>query len=364
MQRIRFARTLIACALAAGAAMASAAGPLVAADAGARGAQGITDVQRARLAEKLQLIDRIVHVAEASEDTRGLSVERQNWLRESLYMMSLDAVRALGVPSTFAATRDGIRTAQKIAAKALGDASNDLVYRPITPCRYIDTRVTGVPVGSSPYSVDLGVTGSTYGGSGGCNPVVASGVANADDFAAISMNVAIVNPQFFPGFIGARPAGSPLVTALVNWYQGGAIVQASNAAVVTTKQGAGDEIEFFGTPTDLVVDIMGVFTRPDATALDCQSPSPGQAGLGTANVPPGSSFTDLFQAPACAAGYAAVSLGCEYGPVAPAGLALTSAGVPDPATGFVACSWFNGSASTLDKSNFHIHTRCCRVPGR
>jgi hypothetical protein len=364
MQRFRFARTLIACTFAAAAAVASAAGPLVSTDAGARDAQGISDVQRARLAEKLQLVDRIVQLAERSEGTTGLSPERRSWLRESLYMMPLDTVRSLGAPSGFAATRDAIMAAQKIALKALGDPGSDLVYRPITPCRYIDTRVTGVPVGSSPYSVDLGVTGATYGGSGGCNPVVASGVANADDFAAISMNVAIVTPQFAPGFIGARPAGSSQVTALVNWFQTGANVQASNAAVVTTKQGAGDEIEFFGTPTHLVVDVMGVFTRPDATALDCQSPSPGQAGLGTANVPPGSAFTDLFQAPACAAGYAAVALGCEYGPVAPAGLALTSVGVPDPATGFVACSWFNGSASTLDKSNFHIHTRCCRVPGR
>ena len=364
MHRFRFARTLIACTFAASAAVAAAAGPLVAIDAGTRGAQGITDAQRARLAEKLQLIDRIVQAAERSEGTQHLAPERLNWLRESLYMMSVDTIRSLGVPASFAASRDAIRTVQKVAPKALGDPSLDLVYRPITPCRYIDTRVTGIPLGSSPYSVNLGVTGASYGGSAGCNPVAASGVANADDFAAISMNVAIVTPQLAPGFVGARPAGSSQVTALVNWFQTGANVQASNAAVVTTKQGAGDEIEFFGTPTELVVDIMGVFTRPDATALDCQSPSPGQSGLGTANVAPGSSFTDLFQAPACAAGYAAVALGCEYGPVAPAGLALTSVGVPDPATGFVACSWYNGSASTLNKSDFHIHTRCCRVPGR
>jgi len=363
MQRLRFARALATCAFAAGAVAAGAA-PLVSVDAGARGAPGIGDVQRARLAEKLQLVDRIVHVAEQTDGPQGLSPERRNWLRESLYMMPLDAVRALGVPQGFAASRDAIAAMQKVAPKALGDASLDLVYRPITPCRYIDTRVTGVPVGNTPYSVDLGVTGATYGGSAGCNPVAASGVANADDFAAVSMNVAIVTPQFAPGFIGSRPAGSSQVVALVNWFQVGANVQASNAAVVTTRQGAGDEIEFFGTPTHLVVDIMGVFTRPDATALDCQSPSPGQAGLGTANVPPGSVFTDLFQAPACAAGYAAVALGCEYGPVAPAGLALTSLGVPDPATGFVACAWFNGSAGTLNKSDFHIHARCCRVPGR
>jgi hypothetical protein len=361
MQRLRFGSALAASAIAAGAAMAGAA-PLTSVGPGA--ASGISDVQRARLAEKLQLVDRIVHVAEQAEGAKGLSTERRSWLRESLYTMSLDAIRTMGTPQGFAASRDAIAAARKATPKALGDAALDLVYRPITPCRYIDTRITGVPVGNTPYSVNLGVTGATYGGSGGCNPVAATGVINADDFAAVSMNVAIVNPQFAPGFIGSRPAGSAQVVALVNWYQTGANVQASNAAVVSTKQGAGDEIEFFGTPTDLVVDIMGVFTRPDATALDCQSPSPGQSGLGTANVPPGSAFTDLFQAPACAAGYAPVSLGCEYGPVAPAGLALTSAGVPDPATGFVACAWYNGSASTLDKSDFHIHTRCCRVPGR
>ena len=363
MKAFRFSRTALAFSLCVSATAALGAAPIASLDATARASTSINDAQRARLSEKLQLVDRIVRAAEQGEGT-GLATERRNWLRESLYMLPLESIRTLGASQGFAATRDALLKAQRESSKALGDPSKDLVYRPITPCRYIDTRVTGVPVGSSPYSVNLGVTGATYGGSGACNPVVAAQVNNADDFAAISMNVAIVTPQFAPGFIGARPAGSTLVTALVNWFQVGANVQASNAAVVTTKQGAGDEIEFFGTPTHLVVDIMGVFTRPDATALDCLSPSPTAAGLGTANLPSGTSFTDLFQAPSCSLGYTAVALGCEYGPVAPDGLSLTSVGVPDPATGFVACSWYNGSGTTLNKQDFHIHTRCCRVPGR
>src|SRR5439155_22106703 len=112
------------------------------------------------------------------------------------------------------------------------------VYRPIPPCRYIDSRnVLGPISGSRTY--DLDGTGSPWGGSASCNPVTASGVLNADDFAAVAINVTIIGPTGAPGFIGARPVGSPNTTSLVNWFQAGATVQPASAGVISTFQGLG-----------------------------------------------------------------------------------------------------------------------------
>ena len=320
---------------------------------------GITDAQRARLAERLRLAEQVVRVVDADARSATVTAERRQWLLDSLYLMPLEKLRAMGTPPTFDAAAAAVAAAgaQKTSTKALGDAASDLVYRPITPCRYIDTR--NVPQ-TLPATFNLGTTGNVYGGSAACNIVTASGVANADDFAAVSMNIAIVNPNFAPGFLGARPNGSVNSTALVNWYQVGPIVQASNAGVVTTAQGAGDEIQFFGTQTQFVVDVMGVFTKPDATPLDCTTVT--TAGTGT--FPTGGDSLFFNVPTVCPSGYTGVAVGCEYGPTAAPGLALISVGVADPLTGFLTCVWRNETGTTLNYSNFHTHTRCCRVPGR
>jgi len=342
--------------------------PMSSADAPATSADtpAITPAQMARLNEKLRLVEQVVGAAEKS-DPNSMTPERRRWIRESLYALPLEQLRAIGVPGGFDAVRKTITASDLPQLKALGSTTSDLVYRPIIPCRYIDTRVLGTPVEPPPVgslSVDLGTTGATYGGSGGCNILTASGLPNASEIAAVFMNVGIVNPQFAPGFFGARPAGSSNSTSLVNWYQAGAGVQASDAAAVTTSGGATgtNQVEFFGTPTDLVVDILGVFTRPDATALDCTTVV--QTGVGTNNVPTGGAFNDFAVAPACpSSSYTLVAVGCEYGPTPPGGLELSSS-AGDPGAGFFACVWFNNSGSTLSKSNFHVSSRCCRVPGR
>jgi hypothetical protein len=357
--RIRLAVAVATIGIAASVGAAGAPAP-------AASATSITPAQVARLNEKLRLVEQVVGAAEKA-DPGSMTPERRRWMRESLYAMPLEQIRAMGVPGAFEAVRRTITASDAPQLKSLGSTGTDLVYRPITPCRYLDTRVLAAPVEPPPVgslSVDLGKTGASYGGSAGCNILTASSLPNASEIAAVFLNVGIVNPQFAPGFFGARPAGSSNATSLVNWYQAGAGVQASDAAAVTTSGGATgtNQVEFFGTPTDLVVDVLGVFTRPDATALDCTTVV--QTGVGTNNVPTGTVFNDFAVAPSCPSiSYAIVSVGCEYGPTPPGGLELSSS-AGDPGAGFFACVWFNNSGSTLSKSSFHVSSRCCRVPGR
>lgn len=50
----------------------------------------------------------------------------------------------------------------------------DLVYKPISPCRFIDTRSVGGPINGT-RSFNLNLTGATYGGQAACNPIALIG---------------------------------------------------------------------------------------------------------------------------------------------------------------------------------------------
>src|SRR5438105_2556040 len=164
-----------------------------------------------------------------------------------------------------------------------------------------------------------------------------------------------------PGFLGIRPVGSTNQTSVLNWNVSSPFAQDANTTVVAMDQSsATDEFEVFDSAgsVHLIIDIMGIFTAPAATALDCTTVVTNGAGT----VPNGVTFP--FPTPTtCPAGYAGVAIGCEYGPTPPTGLTLTSVGVADVTTGFLTCLWRNDSSGTLSGTDFHTHTRCCRVPG-
>ena len=193
-------------------------------------AQPATAVQQAMLAEKLAIADRLM---QAAVEGREVTVDYRMWLLESMYRAPLSELRAIAAGSG----PDAIVRAVTKAAKApqkLGAASTELVYYPITPCRYIDTRNVGGPLTHLAASISR-APATRYGGSAACDPKAAVG-GNEDTIGALAINVAIVSPTTAPGFVGVRPAGAVNTSALVNWYAAGANVQASNAGVVTTNQ--------------------------------------------------------------------------------------------------------------------------------
>lgn len=312
----------------------------------------ITAEQRAMLAEKLRIINQIVHSADADMNLQQISSERRRWMLESMYALPLAQVQAISARGSFdALAKDvakAVSTSQKPSAK-LGQASSELVYFPITPCRFIDTRNVGGPIAGS-RAFDLDTNGGTYGGSAACAPVSNAGLSTSGDAAAIAMNVAIVSPTAAPGFIGARPFGTANTTALVNWYQSGASVQASNAGVIGIDQDSGvaNEIEFFGSPTQIIVDVFGLFASSTATALDCVQTS--STTIAVAN-----GGSDFVNPPACTAGYTQTGITCENDD------ATFSTYMVRTALGGPTCRFRNFSGGTV---NISSHAICCRVPGR
>ena len=324
----------------------------------------ITAAQRERLALRLALVEQIVRAVDADLNKADNAKARRQWLLESLYSMPLESLQTIGVSPTFSAVSDAVsRASRSSTAKALGSATSDLVYKPLTPCRFVDTRVVGGKISGS-RTFDISQNGNVYGGDVNCNIVTLAGVAD-DQVGAVAMNITYFDTSTasVPGFLGLRPVGSTNQTAVLNWNTGNVFAQDANTTVVAMNQSGGtDDFEVFGSAGSehVIIDIMGVFTPPGATALDCTTVFTN--GAGTNNLATGQAF--VFPVPTvCPAGYTGVAVACEYGPTPPAGLALTSVGAADVATGFLTCQWLNASGATLNQSDFHTHTRCCRVPG-
>ena len=313
--------------------------------------------ERSMLDEKFRLINRIVQLAGADRVGDGVSAERQRWLLDSLYQMPLAQIRAMqpsgsvdGVVREMAKAK---AVTPKLEGPAFGGNSTELVYVPLTPCRFVDSRNVGGPlVGTAAFDLDL--AGNTYGGSAACAPAAAVG-GNANLIGAIAINVAIVSPTAAPGFVGARPFGATITTALVNWYQAGASVQASNAGVVTTDQSASNpEIELFGSPTQYIVDIFGVFAAPTATALDCVYNS----ASGTTTIAAGA--INGINSAGCPKGYAIVGGGC-YSPGAEDSLRIVNSTFNYISPNRWWCKGQNVSGVSITLNADQI---CCRTPGR
>ncbi|HVE50494.1 MAG TPA: hypothetical protein VNG69_12875, partial [Casimicrobiaceae bacterium] len=184
-------------------------------------AKHISAEQRRMLSDKLAIIDRHMQSAITS---REITTEHRLWLLESMYKLSLADLRQFDAPTGYESVVRAITKAAK-APRKLGSTSSELVYYPLTPCRYVDTRNVGGPLlDNVARAFDLANTGNVYGGSLSCDPKSTVG-NNEDLIGALSINVAIVSPTAAPGVIGSRKPGTAGSTALVNWYNVGPIVQ-------------------------------------------------------------------------------------------------------------------------------------------
>jgi hypothetical protein len=130
------------------------------------------------------------------------------------------------------------------------NTTSPLHYIPLaTPCRAVDTRLTGGPIAG-------GTTQNFSPSSGGCSIPLPN-----DGIIAYAMNVTVV-PHEGLGYLTVWPSGEqqPMVSTL-NSYDGRV---KANAAIVSG--GNGGEISVFASnTTDVVLDVSGYFTTADAS---------------------------------------------------------------------------------------------------
>jgi hypothetical protein len=300
----------------------------------------------------------------ASEAGLDAAVSAQSYRTAMTVIRSANKAGAGAViqPETTAALSTGkSETATSmVEPNSLGSASTEFVFYPIVPCRVLDTREgAGIQLTPLvPYPVDF--DGGNPGNAAGCTFQGVldqlGGVISGLSRTALAINLTVTGASE-NGWIQARPVGSANLTSNQNFYPG------RNIANMVIVQDAGTFYEFelvASKATHAVVDMLGVFATPLATALECTVAS--QYGPGTSDVADGTTFS--FDNPvACPAGYTLAQVTCEYNSSnAPAGLALWQGGTSGG--GRAACAWRNQTGGTLNSSDFHTGSRCCRLPGR
>lgn len=349
-------------------AAAFAAGP-VAGPAGPANAPAKKALNAAQLAEaqaRVNLANQIVQNVTADALANGATDSWRLSLLTNLYNTPSSALQNIrGSATTLGKVQEMAATARAQAAAnaapaaggasaasgagptsstdGLGSTTDSLVFTPMTPCRFIDTRNIGTPIGTAATTFDTFNFGSSYGGSGTCTlPSIGE--------PAIAVNVTVVNPSAAPGYINVRPAGSTQNTSFINWYQSGATVQVANAGIIATALTSGHykfEMLTGGGTASAIMDYFGYFGASPATALTCTQGSTESYGLVTGY----SSYH--YTTATCPSGYTAVSAYCYN--QGNDNVYLTGFGI----NGGAWCGWRNltGSAVNVSQNVF-----CCQVP--
>lgn len=236
-----------------------------------------------------------------------------------------------------------------VAAK-FGDLAQDLVYTPLQPCRIVDTRNTAagaIAAGGTRSFVALITTNfASQGGSAtncGTSGVGASAVAlNVTAVGYTASGHAIVYP-----FGSTLPDTSSLNFNASNYATNNAII-----AKIPNPLASSDFNIWTVQSSHFVVDIVGYFSPPQATNLQCT-----QTALESHTIAAGAST--FYNNQLCPSGYHEVMPYCY---TSDAGVNSAGSGVNSNTAGLATfCAWHNTTGGSKTVFGGSI---CCRVPGR
>ena len=205
-----------------------------------------------------------------------------------------------------------------------------LVYTPITPCRIVDTRVTGGPFAAKEART-FQTNGAATQGGGACT------VYSSTIPAALSLNVTVDatslgSPAQY-GFLNVTPTPGP-GTSWMNFFGGQTV---ANAGVATINQLDGTFAIKTQNPANVIVDVFGNFSQGPAAASNATSFQYATLSTSVSNV---ASFT--FTPPASGKVIAHVGGYCNF-PInanvaSSYGLGLTDVSLQDPTSGLIPVS--------------------------
>jgi hypothetical protein len=240
------------------------------------------------------------------------------------------------------------------AIAQLGSASSDLVYTPVTPCRIFDTRQSQGGTGSiaAAGTKNFVVWGQTsYAAQGGKN--TNCGITAGSDTAAVAINVTVVTPAA-GGFVTAYPFGAQLPTAATVNFQAGDIARGNFTIAKVNQAAASADLSVYSSSlVDVVGDVVGYYSKPAATALQCVN-----SALKFTSIPANSSLS--VSANACPTGYSALAATCDSTSTALFILGSGTGGDTNGVTGAF-CKFINTSGAS---QNSYTAATCCRIPGR
>ena len=258
--------------------------------------------------------------------------------------------------------------ADKISPQALGSVGSDQTFTPITPCRVVDTRNLGGSIGAFATRNFFFYTSSAstnwaalQGGVNGAAGTVCPGTVMTGFVPSAAVATITVTGQGGNGNLIVWQGTSPVASASTMSYfaSGDIAVLAVIRGGGRTGTGPGGAVQDFGvfvnafTPTNVVVDIVGYYTQPASTALECTQVYSGDVVI------PNNSATSANAA--CPTGYTLTGGGFY--------ISEGSLGVVNDWlwTSFPSSSniWTtNYSNQTGSNRNGGSYAVCCRVPGR
>jgi len=330
--------------------------------------QNLQDVQeatqRAQYQQKLQQVisDKAGYAATVvrrwEEAARASDRWNENYTQDllgALMKLQPDNLLAAGEAPSYQAMMRVLATGrptrtplpEAITPEVLGDIGDDLVYTPLTPCRIVDTRFAGGPIAANT-TRSFDVDGTSFTGQGGFNGScgIPFGVAYA-----VAMNITATQPNA-DGYFTAYPLGAtqPL-SSILNWTAGATI---ANSTIVPVVPGVGNDFNLFagGATVHAVIDVLGFYAAPVATALDCITVSSAVTAC------PFDVWTN-------------VDANCPAGRTATGGGYLTTEGsLGYPGVWLTTFPNGNGWRTQVDNQNssgsrnIQTFVNCCRVPGR
>lgn len=259
------------------------AAPLASGDSSASMKSRLSEVQLAEVRTRSELANEILRNVSDDAQSRGLDESWRTNLLSVLYNTPSGALRDIaGAAKTLAqAQSQAVEARSRTAAvpsgrdslgaaiavgNGLGSSIDDFVFTPMAPCRFIDTRFVGGPIGTTPRSFDTSESGPTYGGTTGCK---LPGIGEP----AIAVNATIASPSVAAGYVSIRPVGSSNVTSWLNWHQIGEVK--ANAGIITTDANSSFHYAFEvlagAGSTHFVLDYFGYFTPVAPIGPSCTS---------------------------------------------------------------------------------------------
>lgn len=238
------------------------------------------------------------------------------------------------------------------ATKALGSTTRDLVFTPVTPCRIVDTRVAGGAINADSSRAFLGVAvsaGTGFAFQGGSS--TDCGVA-AVGASAVAINVTAVTPSG-AGYATVYKSGETRPLAASVNYTAGAIVNNSVVVGIPNPLAITDFVIYTFAQSHYVVDIVGYFSPPQVTQLQCID-----TAITTNTI--AANASTFFNNPTCPTGYdTAVTPYCFTNA---SGVYGKGSGYNSNTPGLATfCAWTNTTASSQQVFGGSV---CCRVPGR
>jgi len=328
-------------------------------------------IERAQHQERLQQVlnDKASYAAAIVSRWEDSAKDRGKWdanFRTDLYgaLMKLqpDNLAAAGEASSYDAMIRVLMSGPKVQADSslsteadklpdvLGDIGDDLVYTPVTPCRIVDTRLAGGPIAANTtrsFDVDNTTSFSFQGGfNGPCG--IPFNVARA-----VAMTITVTQPAAAGYFTAWSVGTSQPLSSVINYDAGQTL---ANTSIVPVLPGTGNDFFIYSYQTaHAVVDVVGYFAAPVATALDCTTAN-SAVTLINVNV-----YTAVDAV--CPAGRTATG-GGWYSPEGTLGYpGIWNLSLPGLAYGFNGWRiWVDNQTSGT--RNVQAWALCCRVPGR